>query len=558
VIELSEKELEKWVARAMTDTGFVGRELLGYNYDLDHKTGKKINVGTGGLRDEPPYTTMTEFVADPDKQLCMLLAPRGGLKSSTVKADCVRNFLAHPDDATLFMSGTTAQVRKWSISIRDTFEFNPNIEAWFGQPLKGYPWTVDEWTLSTRNDASRADPSFRIGSLKRLPTGGHYNRIYLDDIIDWRNCRTQAQLDLAKMLIHLVMPLRVPGAKIIVTGTRYNPGDVYSYIDSLPGWNKLVMGTGFEIAEGSDGLFKLTGEKPMFPHLTKAYLEQQLGGMDFEEFCSQYLNRHVSGLSQTFKREWFQPIPWEPEMANLTTWIVTDSALSKAQGACYSVALVVGLDAARRMYLLDAFVGKVEPGQYVDELFSLHHKWSALTMMTGWTIERVTMAMMLQGWIETEARRRGVRLNIREIPRGGGERSKDDRIRRLQPKMRAKDLYVVDTFPRTYRDGQRLKSLWDPTGFLDTNTQQRLPGGELVEQFAQFPYYAMKDIADALADVEHYFHDKSPACYVRRPQTQMGGMRIPKFRHDQITEPWIDSRVTARQDWIRALGRPPG
>lgn len=555
MIELSEAELEKWFVRAMTDTGFVARELLGFNYDVDHKTGRKINVGKGGVRDEPPFTDMASFMQDPSKLLAMILAPRGGLKSSLVRADCTRNFIQNPDDAVLFMSGTDTQVRKWSRSIRDVFEDNDILKLAFGmQDLRGDPWTVDKWTLACRKDQTIADPSFTTGSLLKIPTGGHYNRIYLDDLIDMRNCRTQQQLDLAKAVMHLIQPLRLPGGKIIVTGTRYHIGDVYSYIENLPGWSKLVLGTGFEIEQTKDGLYRLTGEKPLFPHLTKPYLEEQLRSMDFENFCAQYMNRHVGGLSQVFRRENFQRLPWDVGMADLTTWIVTDAALSTKKGACFSVALVVGLDQQRRMYLLDAFVGRVEPGELVDELFSLHIKWSAQTNLCGWTMEQVTLAMMLQGWIETEARRRGIRLNIREIPRGGGERSKDDRIRRLQPKIRAGDLFVVDTFPRTYRDQGKVKSLWDPEGFIDTNTQKKLPGGELVEQFAQFPYYPFKDIADALADVEYYYKDSEPACYVRRAPIRA---QAPPIGWKQPTDQWVDGAAGSRQDWLRTIGRAP-
>lgn len=544
-IELSEKELKEWGARAMTDTGFVARELLGFNYDIDWKTGRRVNEGKGGVRDGEPYSLMTGIMQDPTKRLVEVLAPRGGLKSSCLLADCVRDKIDNPDGATLMMSGTDPQVRTKSRAIRKVFETNALLAQLFEvDDMRGTPWTVDEWTLAIRKDHSITDPSFKSGSLMRIPTGGHYNRIYLDDLIDWRNCRTPEQLELARKLMHLIMPLRVPGAKIIVTGTRYNPADIYSYIDQMPGWEKLILGCGFECEEGADGLWRLRGT-PKFPHLTKEYLEEQLRTMNFEEFCSQYLNRHVSGVMQAFKREWFKTLEWDESMRGLTTWIVLDSATSTKKGACLSVAFVIGLDAARNIYLLDGFVGRVEPGQFVDELFSMHVRWQSRTNLTGWTVEQVTMAQVLQSWLTAESRRRGIRLNIREIPRSGGERSKDDRIRRLQPKMRAGEFYVVSTFPTTFRDGTKVKCLWDPTAFLDTNTQKRLPGGELVEQFAQFPDYPLKDIADALADIEYVYKNGEQACYYRRPTSA------------SMPQPRIDSRAQPGQDWLRGLGPPP-
>lgn len=555
-IELSRREAVRWMAQAMTDTGFVCREILGFNYDLDYSAGEnaaaKINVGTGGVRDEPPYSTMCEFVRDPKKLLCMMLAPRGGLKSSIITGDCVSHLIANPDHAILFMSGTDGQVNKWSRKVRSVFETNEKVIealALEGQDsLVGNPWTVGEWTLACRTDQTVADPTFATSTLKRQRTGGHYHRVYIDDLIDWRNCRSPEQLELARMVVGLIQPLGLPGTKFIVTGTRYNPGDVYSHIDSLPGWHKLVLGNGFEIEEGADGLLKLRGEKPLFPHLTKGYLQEKLASMSLEEFCAQYMNQHVAGLSKAFRRDWFKPIHWETGMRDLTGWIVTDAAMSTNKGACLSVAIVIGIDRGRRLYLLDGFVGKVEPGQFVDELFALHVRWQDRINLTGLTMERVTLATMLKNWLEAESRRRGIRLNIREIPRGGGERSKDDRIRRMQPKFRAGDVYVVHGFPTHYRDGTRLKTLWDPTGYTDTNTQQKMPAGELVEQFVQFPFYPLKDIADAISDVEYVYKTGEMACYYRPPR-----QILPTREQRQD----VDRNGPGGQDWLRGLGPPP-
>ena len=548
-IELSEKELEKWMAQAMTDPVFVAREILGFNYDVDRKTNRKINVGTGGIMNQPPFTTMLDGMRDRENLLFMCLAPRGGLKSSCVVSEITRRYFDNPNRAQLFMSGTDAQVNKWSRTVRDVFEFNPLVRLALnnGESLKGKPWTVGEWILSCRTE-QYADPSFCTSTLKKQRTGGHYHDIWIDDLIDWRNCRTPEALELAKGVLHIIKPLRLPGTKVVMTGTRWNPGDVYSYAQSLPGWKCLVLGNGYEIEEGADGLYHLTKGPGLFPQLTKDYLEEQLHSMELEDFCAQYMNMHVSGLTQAFRREWFQSLEWEPWMHQLTGWIVTDAAVSTRKGACMSTAIVVGIDRNHRIYLLDGFAGKVEPGQFVDELFGLHIRWQHQVNLTGWTIEKVTLGLMLEGWIEAESRRRGLRLNIREIPRSGGERSKDDRIRRLQPRFRAKEVFVVSTFPRTFRDNLKLRSLWDPAGHREPNTQENLPGGELVEQFAQFPFYPYKDIADALADVEYVYKDGERACYWRPPNEQS---QIASVGHP------VDAGRASGQDFMRSLGPAP-
>ena len=51
-----------FVQRALNDTGFFCRHVLGWNYDLDEETGKVNNPGTGGVRAEGPHLEMTNFL----------------------------------------------------------------------------------------------------------------------------------------------------------------------------------------------------------------------------------------------------------------------------------------------------------------------------------------------------------------------------------------------------------------------------------------------------------------------------------------------------------------
>lgn len=576
--ELAERDLAKWMREAMTDTGFCAREILGYNYDEDWRTKQRINIGSGGVRDAEPFRKMYRAVQglDGHESNFMLLAPRGSLKSSIIKADAVRFLFEDYNRGFLFMSGTDPQIADKSIDVRNVFEQSEKIHrAWGLDPgesnkrgkrrIRGTPWRSNAWTLGVR-DVLRDIPSCRTGSLRSIPTGGHYDRIYLDDLIDWRNCRNATQLDMAKMVLRLVMPLTNPGARVIVAGTRYHPADTYSHIETLSGWDVMVLPCGFEIEKTEQGKYRLHGV-PMFPHLTLEYLQNKLDTMDYVEFCSQYMNEHVTSFMSVFKREHFRCIRWEDWMCEeLTVWILTDTATSTKPESCLTALLAVGLDRMNRIYLLDARVGRMEGHEIITNLFDLHVTWARKAVMGGVTMEDVTANQMLASFLEQEQRRRGIRLNVRTVKRTGNMAAKDRRISNMEPRFREGDVHVVtDTFPANFQLDGKPKLLFDPHGHVDAKTGERLPAGELVDQFILHPFTPpeRKDIADALSDICHTRRDGQPLCYWRRPTVsftpQHGAWRSGTGSHvggPPGRSDWLGRRANG-SDWLSNLGRAP-
>ncbi len=512
----------EWLRRCLTDSGFCCRELLGWNFDLDPMTGKKINIGKGGIRADGPHGLMTAFIdkRTPDSLLKVLEAPRGGYKSTLAQGRVCTELLGNPDAAVLYMMRTQRQARTKGVAMRRIFEENKKINRIFGEQ-KGHPWGDLEWTLGTRRNKARPEPSFSVWSLESLPTGGHYELIILDDLIDWSNCRTAEGLELQKEVVRLIMPLRIGGGVILNVGTRYADGDIHGYLEGLDGWDKLILDAGVEPVEQKDGTFRLEGD-PLFEHLSIPYLEQKLETMEYEQFCAQYLNKIVTGMRDPFRRDQFQSVPWVPEMADLSGWLLTDTAVTdKAEGAM-SVLAYIGIDAAHNAYLLDLRCGHFQPPRFVEEFFELINKWSSKVNHVGETMEGIGLNVTYRSALEDEARRQRWRTNIQEIPRGAGEASKDQRIRRLQHRFETRSFYVVDTVPRVFVDVNKTSLLWDPEGHTDTRTGEKLPGGELVEQFVCFPRYRLKDIPDAIADIDAYWKkDGRRVCYYRRPRRRV-------------------------------------
>lgn len=565
-VEMSRKELVQWMRHAMTDAGFCARELMGYDYDIDFRTQHRINVGTGGLRDQDPYRKMIRTIQglDSDSKQVVVLAPRGGLKSSGMAADAVRFIFEDPNRGMLLMSGTDSQVLDKSKTIRNVFEFNKHIHrAWDIDPAKarkrgerriqGTPWRLTEWELGVRT-IQRDIPTFKTGTLRKPPTGGHYDLIHVDDLIDWRNVRKPEQIELSKTVMKLIEPLTTPGARIVVAGTLYNPLDLYTWLMQREGWEILLMDCGFSIVEIGQGKWRLEGE-PAFPNLTKEYLQFKLNTMDPVDFTAQYMNRYMSNITQKFRREWFKAVHWEGWMKDeLTIWILADTATSKKESACLTAMLVVGIDRERRKFLLDASIGRFEGGEIIDRLFSFYDVWGKRGTMGGITMEETGVNQMLGGFLEQEQRKRQIRLNIRTIRRSANERGKKGRISDMEPTFRAGDVHVViDTFPKTFVKDNKEVVLFDPTGYKSPDNGQLLPSGELVDQFILHPNTPpeKRDIADSFADIEQKYRNGEQLCYWVKPRPMFA--RLPGARRAMA----LAHRPTAGNDFLQRLGRAP-
>lgn len=552
---LADEERLAWFRhQAMTDTGFVAREVMGFDYDLDHaskKVKRRINEGTGGVRANGPHLESTRFL-DNDDPFSIMLEPRGTYKSSKAEARCLRAIIQDPNAKVAYLMKTETQAIKKSIALRSHFEKNPIVQRVFGLG-RGPVWGTKGWTVSGCTDYADDNPTFQVGSIKKPITGGHPNLIIVDDLIDFENCRTGEQLELAQLAIDMVIPLRTPGGKVIDIGTRYDPADMHSYCEGK-GWPRHIRGCGFQLVRSEvTGDFDLVGEA-LFPNLTREFLLEQLRGMTIEHFCSQYLNEHLVQSASVFRREWFRPHPWRPDMAHLSGWLVCDCATSRKKTSAMTALIYVLMDQNRNYFMADAVVGRMEPAKTIDAIFRLCAKWSDKCNHRGITMENVALHEAFKGGIQLEQLHRGQRIHVREVPRGSAEHTKEARIRRMEPVLRNGRIWVLDTFPRLFHDGRKERVLWDPVGYTEPNSGARMPGGELVDQFVNFrddgPY--PKDIPDALADLEHILKTGEYVCYFSQPNVHRVIQSIGAERQQPL-----DQTPPPTQDWFSRLGTAP-
>lgn len=501
-----------FVQRALNDTGFFCRHILGWNYDQDEESGLTHNVGTGGVRADGPHKQMVDFLdRDGEKRWKHLEAPRGSYKSTILQGYMMRRVIRDPNCRVLYGMHTIKAADKKLQAIRKQFETNQVLRDVFGD-LQGVPWQGNAFNVAGRTVVGLQEYSFQATAPDAPVTGGHFDVIVFDDVVVKENSNTAEKVQKILDMYRFALPLLSAGGTLIIVGTRYFDGDLYGYIlgNQKRNFEVLILDSGVDVVKTEAGEWELTGT-PLFKHQSLDWLTKQLRGMDYVEFCSQYLNKIVSGISNPFRREQFRQVRWEEWMSNLTCYVLTDTAVSDKEEACHSVVALIGLDSDDIAYLLDLKVGHMSVWEFVGEFFEMIRKWERKVPIRAQLFEKIALNTVFRAIIDEEAKRLKVKLNIVDVSRGVGEPSKNQRIRALQVRFENNKFRVVDTVPKKFIDNGQTKTLFDAEGFKDEKGVP-LPDGELVLQLVRFPRYSKNDIADAIADIDRATPDGARIC----------------------------------------------
>ena len=507
-VQATQEDISLFRSRAASDTGFYARHIAEFDYDeTEGEDGFPVkgNRPHGGIRATGAHRESTDFLDKPGGRK-LILEPRGSYKSTKLENFCCRHVSRDRDTTILYMMATQSMAES---KVRDMGRIllSDRSRKTFGD-LKGKKWKDDAIFVSGRShNVAENAPNIKAVGRDTDFTGSHYRIIILDDIVNWDNVRNSEQIQKTLDVFKMVIPLLDPGGILIVCGTRYVDPDLYGHIiRNMPSFDVLHKGCGMKVRRDEAGKWFLEGE-PTYEHLTKEHLEQVFETMCLEgnpaDFVSQYQNEIMSSAEQQFTRQQFRVMRrYEPWLDDCRGYILTDTATSVSDQACYSVAALVLLDFRDNAYLVDLRVGRMKPWEFVGEFVDLVEKWSPRIMINGATFEKIGLNDTYQAMITEELRKRGRSIRIIGISRGTADDKKERRISRVQGRFSSGRFWVVDDPSiRTYLDLGQSLVLFDPEGYKDEDGIP-WPDGELVKEFVFFPRYGRNDIADAIADID--------------------------------------------------------
>lgn len=496
--------------KAESDTGFFCRHVLDMTSSKNELTGEvRHSTATEkwGFLAEGPHQQMVDFLDDEDDPKPELRKhiemPRGAYKTSGLQGYSMRRVLKNRDLRVLYGMETFTEALKKLRFVKEHFETNSIIrEVWGGgSSVCGTPWSLsDGFTLRGRT-IHQSEPSFCGFGVDKNKTGGHYDIIIPDDLVTKDNIKSPTGVESVLSTFNGLLFLLDPGGVLVPTGTRYGDSDLYGHIiDNLPRFKKLIIDCGMDLVSDEMDRVALEGT-PRFKHLPKEFLEFQLEDLqDIGLFSSQYLNKCLSSAMMIFKRKLFISRNWESWMANLSCYVLTDTAVSLKDEGCYSTAWVVGLDSQDNAYVLDGIMGHWDPVQFTNNLCDLQEMWESRVTIKRTLMEKTTMNAVFKPMLKEEARRRGLRMNLVDVPRGSTDDSKHQRISRMTGRFNRGAITWISTIRTAFHDLGKTEILFDHEGYGKGSAV--LPDGEIVRQFVRYPSYPKNDGADALADID--------------------------------------------------------
>lgn len=175
-----------------------------------------------------------------DKKL--ILVPRGHLKSSIVTvAWAIQQLLRDPNTRILITNAVWELSRKFLREIGGLLTTKSLLSEIFG-PFDGpgSKFTQDEITIAQRTIGTIKEASITTAGVESSLTGGHYDIILHDDLVEENNIGTKEQINKIIRFYQNSLDLIDPGGQILVVGTRWAMNDLYGHLietemDSLNG-----------------------------------------------------------------------------------------------------------------------------------------------------------------------------------------------------------------------------------------------------------------------------------------------------------------------------------
>lgn len=169
-----------------------------------------------------------QAVGESEKQLTLAFRGCGKSTIGTVARICFE-IVKNPNLRILLVSNTQIQAEIFAREIKDHFEANQDLINIFGN-FVGKKWDAKEIIVAPRTK------NWKESTLSCIGVGGptasrHYDLVVCDDIVDEENSRTSAQREKLRIWFYkALIPTLEPHARLFISGTCYNPGDIYSVL----------------------------------------------------------------------------------------------------------------------------------------------------------------------------------------------------------------------------------------------------------------------------------------------------------------------------------------
>jgi len=417
-------------------------------------------------------------------------------------AGAIQEIMKNPEISIAIFSHTKGIARKFFRQIKYELESNEVLKSAFPDVLYQNPqkesprWAEETGLVVKRKSNSKESTLEAWGLVDGQPTSAHFKLRIYDDVVSPESVTTPEQINKTTAAWELSDNLGTVEGRKWHVGTRYHFGDTYNAIMERGALKpRLHAATDNGQPEGNPVL--MTAEQWEAKKLIQGPAT----------IACQMLQNPIAGQQAMFDLTDLQE--YEVRPATLNVYILVDPARSMKKGSANTAISVIGIDSGRNKFLLDG----------INHRCDLKGRWEAVKQMRKEWINK----QGVQGvWVGYEAfgaqadldyfyERMEVEQNsfhIEELkwPRDG-EGSKDDRVQRLGPDLRAHKFFVPKNTPdltstqikckdagHSYRIAKPIKKKDSDGNIYDLTTM-------LKEQIMFYPFAPLKDLIDATSRI---------------------------------------------------------
>lgn len=398
------------------------------------------------------------------KDNCLLLLPRGHLKSKLLALKTAWEITREPDSTTLYLSATAALAQKQLFLIKNILTSPIYRRYWpemvMQDEAKREKWTAEEISVDhpKRKAEGVRDATVKAAGLTTNITGFHATKIKLDDIVVPKNAYTEDGRQKVAAQVSQIASIKEPNSTTDCVGTRYHPKDQYDiflnqkyvvYDDDTgePCGEEMVWDSYTKVVEVAGNFLwprkrRSDGKSFGFDQhvLSKIKAEYE----DTAQFYAQYYNNPNDPGNAPIDRARFQYYDqrfltnvndrWTYNGAPLNVYAGLDFAYSLSRKADFTALVVIGIDADHNIYVLDIerfkTAGRVK--DYFAAVERAYRKWGFKKIRCEVT---AAQSVIVRDMKENYIGPLGLHLVVDEYRPSRNEGTKEERINAtLQPK----------------------------------------------------------------------------------------------------------------------------
>ena len=419
-----------------------------------------------------------------------MAAPPGSAKSTYVSVLFIAWYLAnHPAHAVIAASHTSELAEKWGRRVRNSIAEHGLT---LGLALRPDTAAAGRW-------ACESGAEYLAAGVGQAILGYRGDLIVIDDPI---RSKEDASSEVVRkstwewFSTDLKTRLK-PGGRLVIISTRWHTEDLPGRLlreaeEGGEKWDTLILPA---IAEQDDPIGREPGEylwSDSDNYDYSSFLKREHETQSAMNWSALYQQRPAPETGDFFKLEWLKPYELMPERKTLRVYVGTDFAITR-KGGDFTVFVVVGMDPARHLYLLDLYRKQEDPGVWVEDLLSLQRKWNPIAV----AVEKGQIAGTVGPFLERRRQERKIPIFLRPFA------SKHDKSTRAQ----------------SIRGFMSLNGLY-------TNPKAQYYSA-FVEELLSFPAGRHDDIVDALGLIGQLFDIVQPGNIVRPEANKYDPRRDP-------------------------------